>query len=229
MSVLKIILAAIKRDSSYLIGAILTFAALFFLFVQHDWQSRLTNNLNENSTPDLPDFSLVSNSQQRNKLLFDYLRPKIEKENNKIKYKQALLVSILNNMESESYHVSSNSKKLHKLAKEFGLEAVGIKDNIDELKSRIDIVPTSLILAQAANENDWRVSRFSSQTAIADYLSDLNSLETYIDFRNIRAGLRRRGQRVTAIKLAHGLMPYSENGQQYINKIIKTIKHNSLE
>ena len=159
MSFIKIILSAIGRDKSYLVGSIFTLFALVVLFSQHDWQSQPATEFQTNLTIDLPDFSSIANVQQKKSQFFAYLRPLVEKENQKIKYKQVLLASLLKNLKNESYHGSLKSKKLHKLAKEYGLESSQLDDKIDELISRIDMIPSSLVLAQAANESAVGVSQ----------------------------------------------------------------------
>jgi Bax protein len=265
MKIIGILLGAIKRDKSYLIGAVFTFAALFVLIVQHDWQSRPANVASLDFVTELPDFTAINDVQQKKAQFFAYLRPLVDKENNKIKYKKELLLSILTKIKTDSYHSGVNAKKLNKLAKEFGLKSENLQANIEELKSRIDIIPSSLVLAQAANESAWGTSRFATnannlfgqwcytagcglvpqkrntasqhevrkyasvQDSISSYMRNLNSHNAYTGLRDIRAGLRRRGQPITGVKLAHGLSSYSERGQDYVDELISMIKHNSLE
>ena len=52
---------------------------------------------------------------------------------------------------------TSEKNELQALAKRYGLES----ESIPELLKRVDIVPTSLILAQAADESGWGRSRFA--------------------------------------------------------------------
>jgi len=272
MVIVKSLLDAIKRDKSYLIGAILTGAILLVLLNEHDWQSRPIDVPAGGSAQefldfksDLPDFASISNVKEKKQQFFDYLRPLVEKENGKIQYKKAHLERLIKELERDSYHSTVTRKKLHKLAREFGMEIAKIESNLDELTSRIDIIPSSLVLAQAANESAWGTSRFATQAnnlfgqwcyskgcglapkkrhsdgqrearkynsiqaSIASYMRNLNSHKAYQDLRNIRAGLRRRGQLITGEKLAHGLSSYSERGQAYVKELISMIKHNGLE
>lgn len=163
MKIITIILDAIKRDKSYLIGAIFTVAALFFLFIQHDWQSKPEYLPTLDIKSDLPDFASIADVQQKKAQFFAYLRPLVDKENGKIKYKKELLFSLQQQIKNDGYHSGIGVKKLKKLAKEFGLESEGAQVNIEELKLRIDIIPASLVLAQAANESAWGTSRFATQ------------------------------------------------------------------
>lgn len=163
MKIISITLEAIKRDQSYLIAAIFTVAALFFLFIQHDWQSRPEYVASLDIKSDLPDFSAITDIEQKKSQFFNYLRPLVEKENRKIKYKQQLLASLQLEIEKDRYHSAISTKKLMKLANEYDLKSENIKKNLKELKLRIDIIPASLVLAQAANESAWGTSRFATQ------------------------------------------------------------------
>ncbi len=163
MKIIRIILDAIKRDKSYLIGAVFTLVALFFLFIQHDWQSRPDYVYSLDIKSDLPDFALIKDVRQKKAQFFAYLRPLVENENRKIKYKKQLLLSLQKQLKKDSYHSGISNKKLTKLAKEFGLKSEDIQSDIKELKLRIDIIPASLVLAQAANESAWGTSRFATQ------------------------------------------------------------------
>jgi len=265
MRIMTGLIDAIKRDKSYIIGAIITGAALMVLFLQHDWQSKPSVVGSLDISSDLPDFASIADVKQKKQQFFDYLRPLVEKENGKIQYKKAHLERLIKELESESYHSSITRKKLRKIARDFGLKSGQIESDIDELRRRVDIIPSSLVLAQAANESAWGTSRFarqannlfgqwcftkgcglvpqkrnsggqhevqkykSIQASIASYMRNLNSHQTYSDLRNVRAGLRRRGQIITGVKLAHGLSGYSERGQDYVNEVISMIQQNQLE
>ena len=265
MSIVKSVFEAIKRDKSYLIGAILTVGILLLLMSQHNWQSRPLSGDSEPFKSDLPNFAAINDVKQKKQQFIDYLRPLIEKENGKIQYKKAHLERLISELESRSYHSAITRKKLYKLANEYGIEKEQLESNLDELSSRIDIIPVSLVLAQAANESAWGTSRFASkgnnlfgqrcydkgcgfvakkhrpnghyemrkydsiQASISSHMRHLNSHKTYKRLRDIRAGLRRRGQLITGEKLAHGLSSYSERGQAYVKELISTIQNNGLE
>jgi len=265
MSIVKSVFEAIKRDKSYLVGAILTLSVLLLLMSQHNWQSRPLPGDSEPFKSELPNFAAINDVEQIKQQFFDYLRPLIEKENGKIQYKKAHLERLISELESGSYHSALTRKKLYKLAREYGMEKEQLESHFDELVSRIDIIPTSLVLAQAANESAWGTSRFairgnnlfgqwcyekgcglvlkkrrtngyyemrkydSIQATISSHMRNLNSDKAYKRLRDIRAGLRRRGQLITGEKLAHGLSSYSKRGQAYVKELISTIQSNGLE
>lgn len=60
---------------------------------------------------------------------------------------------------------SKDREVLEKLSHSYGLKKLGFKQNRDwqALLNRVDIVPLSLVLAQAANESGWGNSRFAKQ------------------------------------------------------------------
>jgi len=93
-----------------------------------------------------PDFSQIKETKQRKIAFFNYLLPMIEKENKKIKL---LRVSIKNNQ--------LNKTQINKLIKKYRLK----KTTKKALLNAIDIIPSSMVLAQAAIESNWGRSRFS--------------------------------------------------------------------
>ncbi|MDQ7050425.1 MAG: glucosaminidase domain-containing protein [Enterobacterales bacterium] len=115
---------------------------------------------------ELPDFASIKDVKQKKKQFFAYLRPMIEKSNNKVKYKRALLDSLLDQRNKDSAHGALWQKKLRKLAIEFSViksssQKALTNADIEQLKIRIDIIPSALVLAQAANESAWGTSRFA--------------------------------------------------------------------
>ena len=135
--------------------------------------------------------------------------------------------------------------------------------DISELKIRMDIVPVSLAIAQAAIESGWGTSRFALEgnalygqwtwsdnglkplendddqnhkvmrfkiltASIKAYKKNLNTHSGYIEFREARANLRNRNERVTGLKLTQYLDKYAATGMDYTKKIELTIKKNSL-
>lgn len=115
--------------------------------------------------PDLPDFSEFERVDEKKKAFFEFLLPLIEAENQRIGVlREALL------------HIASQQKKLTDRQKHWLLELavyyrviandastdhIDMSWLIDELVLRVDQVPPSLALAQAANESAWGTSRFA--------------------------------------------------------------------
>ena len=95
----------------------------------------------------------IENSKKRKSLFIKIILPLILEENNRILLDRKRLFSILNK--------NKNSKKeinwLRTKFKQYGV----LNKDIPTLKVRMDIVPVSLALAQAAKETGWGTSRFA--------------------------------------------------------------------
>ena len=95
----------------------------------------------------------IENSKKRKSLFIQIILPLILEENNLILLDRKKLFSILNK--------NKNSKKeINWLNRKFRQYGVLNKD-IPTLKVRMDIVPVSLAIAQAAKETGWGTSRFA--------------------------------------------------------------------
>ena len=88
----------------------------------------------------------IESTVVRKEVFFNYLLPVIHKKNAEI---VALRNAISNN--------ELNDNQLNDLAKKYRVET----PSKEELLKVIDILPPSLVLAQAANESDWGRSRFA--------------------------------------------------------------------
>ena len=93
-----------------------------------------------------PSFDSIESTVVRKEVFFNYLLPVIHKKNAEI---LALRNAISNN--------ELNDNQLNDLAKKYRVEI----PSKEELLKVIDILPPSLVLAQAANESDWGRSRFA--------------------------------------------------------------------
>ena len=96
-----------------------------------------------------PNFDEIESTIVRKEVFFNYLLPVIHRKNSEILELREL---ILNNALSEL--------ELMKLIKQYRIEAPFSKDDILQA---IDILPPSLVLAQAANESNWGRSRFAKK------------------------------------------------------------------
>jgi len=94
-----------------------------------------------------PSFNSIEDTSVRKEVFFNYLLPAIYEKNAEI---IALRESIVNN--------ELSSSELDKLATKYRLKKPA---TIEDLLTVIDILPPSLVLAQAANESNWGRSRFA--------------------------------------------------------------------
>ena len=95
----------------------------------------------------------IENTKKRKSLFIQIILPLILEENNLILIDRKKLFSILNK--------NKNSKKeknwLNRKFKQYGV----LNQDIATLKVRMDIIPVSLAIAQAAKETGWGTSRFA--------------------------------------------------------------------
>ena len=81
--------------------------------------------------------------------------PLIVKENNKIRVDRKRLFTILN----KNSNTDIEKKWLEKKYKQYGVR----KNDLPTLKVRMDEIPVSLAIAQAAKETGWGTSRFAQE------------------------------------------------------------------
>ena len=65
--------------------------------------------------------------------------------------------------------------------------------------------------------------------SVRGYFLNLSSHPAYEDFRKLRADLRSRGEPLTSLALADGLIRYSERGQEYVDTLKGMIRVNRLD
>ena len=74
------------------------------------------------------------------------------------------------------------------------------------------------------------VARFESiEDAVRAYLHNINTFPRYKTLRTIRAELREASRRITGVRLADGLLAYSERRQAYVEEVKSMIRQNELE
>lgn len=127
----------------------------------------------------------------------------------------------------------------------------------EEIFKRVDLIPLSMIMAQGAIESSWATSRFASEgnnlfgiwtwdsnglvpldrddnkdhrvarydsilDSVRAYLLTLNRLPAYRHFRELRKSTR------NPLKLADGLLNYSERRDVYVWEVKNFIQYNNL-
>ena len=95
----------------------------------------------------------IESTKKRKNLFIQIILPLVVEENNKIKLDRKKLFSILN----KNNNSDIEKKWLNKKFKQYGV----LNKDLSTLKVRMDIVPTSLAIAQAAKETGWGTSRFA--------------------------------------------------------------------
>ena len=95
----------------------------------------------------------IENSKKRKDLFIKIVLPLILEENSRISLDRKRLFAILN----KNNNSESEKKWLEEKFNQYGV----IKNDLSTLKIRMDIIPVSLAIAQAAKETGWGTSRFA--------------------------------------------------------------------
>ncbi len=95
----------------------------------------------------------IQSVKKRKELFIQIVLPLILEENNKILLDRKKLFAILN----KNNNSKSENEWLNKKFKQYGVT----KKDIQTLKRRMDIIPPSMAIAQAAKETGWGTSRFA--------------------------------------------------------------------
>ena len=101
------------------------------------------------------EIKMIENTKKRKEFFIQIILPLILKENNNIRLDRKRLFSIIN---------KNNNSKLERkwLDKKFKQYGIPSKD-LSILKIRMDEIPVSLAIAQAAKETGWGTSRFAQE------------------------------------------------------------------
>jgi len=198
----------------------------------------------------------IENSMKRKEFFIQIVLPLIIKENNIIKKDRRTLFEIINKSNNTTVELNWLKKKY----KQYGVKF----QDLSTLKIRMDEIPVSLAIAQAAKETGWGTSRFAQegnalfgqwtwsgeglkpkdaeegadhkvmkfnilQASVRAYQRNLNTHQTYKDFRKARAELRDSKKPLDSIKLSVYLNKYAETGNQYVEVLQKIIIQNKLQ
>jgi len=98
---------------------------------------------------------MIENTKQRKDFFIQIVLPLILKENNNIRLDRKRLFSIIN----KSNNTKLEKKWLDKKYKQYGVPS----KELSILKIRMDEIPVSLAIAQAAKETGWGTSRFAQE------------------------------------------------------------------
>ncbi len=101
------------------------------------------------------EIKLIENTEKRKEFFIQIILPLILKENNNIRLDRKRLFSIIN----KSNNTNLEKKWLEKKYKQYGIPS----RDLSILKIRMDEIPVSLAIAQAAKETGWGTSRFAQE------------------------------------------------------------------
>jgi Bax protein len=101
------------------------------------------------------EIKMIENTKKRKEFFIQIVLPLVLKENNNIRLDRKRLFKIIN----KSSNTNLEKKWLNKKYKQYGIPS---KD-LSTLKIRMDEIPVSLAIAQAAKETGWGTSRFAQE------------------------------------------------------------------
>ena len=198
----------------------------------------------------------IQSTKEKKKLFLEIILPLVLEENNRIKLDRKKLFTILN----KNNNTKNEIRWLNKKFKQYGV----MKKDLATLKVRMDVIPVSLALAQAAKETGWGTSRFAIEgnalfgqwtwsgegikpagadseetthkvmkfkvlkASVRAYQRNLNTHNSYREFRSARAIMRDNDEELNSLILANYLDKYAATGKDYTVIIKKIIQQNSL-
>jgi Bax protein len=237
----------------------------FYQTLDYDWM-QLDDGIPPFILESIPaDINKSVSTSAKKRVFFMGLLPMILLANQEIEQEREEILQILERHRARDLK-AGDRQRLEKISKRYGLRGRPLIDHRarSRLLQRVDTVPPSLVLAQAANESAWGTSRFarlgnnifgewtfkpgtgivptgrpageiyevrkfqSIYESIRSYMNNLNRHVAYRQLRKIREELRRKGQPVTGMALAKGLLKYSQRGEEYILEIQAMIHQNKL-
>lgn len=113
----------------------------------------------------IPNFSAIENVQNKKDTFFDFMLPIIRRANDAIRKERQLVYRFEQRLQSGRGLSEKDAEQLAELARKYRLQTEKNSDqkNIELLLERIDTIPASLALAQAANESAWGTARFARE------------------------------------------------------------------
>lgn len=107
----------------------------------------------------LPDFNQYKDLKQKKNHFFEYLRPLADKANQEVMHDRLKLIAL----KKQSNLSQSDINWLKKTALAYKVKKTSQAAEINALLNRVDIIPSSMLLAQAAHESAWGSSRFARE------------------------------------------------------------------
>lgn len=192
----------------------------------------------------LPDLSGLAVASDRRALFIKALLPLILAENQRIEADRARLAALAAQINGPDAPAPDDAEFLRALGQRYDTRP----DDFAELLRRVDIIPVSMAIAQAAVESGWgtsygarimqalfgqmagtRLRAFPDlPSAVEAYVLNLNRHRAYTRFRQARAQMRERGE-FDVLELVAQLAGYSELGEAYTRYLRGLMRENDLQ
>lgn len=228
-------------------------AKLLTLFDAHDYDTALEGDVPSVFLERLPqDLTHAVASQERKGIFVRSVLPHLLHVNAHILETRQRVLKLAGRVEAGDL-TDDDRAFVAAVLTEFRLERWSLPD----LLKRVDIVPPSLALAQAAEESGWGTSNLAREgnalfgmvmwvrdadgrtvrrqrpyadlaEGVASYVRNLNTHGAYAGFRDLRARLRLTGKPISGPDLMAALGRYSERGQDYVRSVNSLLAYNNL-
>lgn len=146
----------------YILVLLLFFVPVLFLLKERDMKEVSEQPILP-SESEMPDFTAIVDIELKKQVFFDYFEPFIDVVNARIIEDRERILAIRNKVALGNRLTSGDRRYLESLAERYELEADNLRSEefLNVLLRRVDKIPASLALAQAANESAWGTSRFA--------------------------------------------------------------------
>ncbi len=111
-----------------------------------------------------PRFQQYQCCQRQETGVFDFLRPAVQKQNRIIAEERKFLEQVQKHLQNQHQLNDAEQYRIQRLAEkyQYAMRAID-SDSINKLLRRVDVIPESMVLIQAANETGWGSSRFARE------------------------------------------------------------------
>jgi len=111
----------------------------------------------------MPDFGSILDVNEKKETFFDFMEPFVDDVNARIMQERQRLLGIMEELKKGGFPEDSEMRFLSTLSEKYELDTDDLLDPdfLALLLRRVDKIPASLALAQAANESAWGASRFA--------------------------------------------------------------------
>lgn len=141
------------------------FAALLLKYLRVDDEVALESEDTDNVVHELPDFEAITDVDLKKQTFFNFLHDYVERQNERVSLTRAHLQHLAEILNNEGVLSEQERDELEQIAQTYRMRDTELDDGslVAELLVRVDIIPDSIILAQAANESAWGTSRFAKE------------------------------------------------------------------
>ncbi|WP_394221018.1 glucosaminidase domain-containing protein [Alteromonas gracilis] len=114
------------------------------------------------ATKPVPNFAAYTNVKEKKEAFFNYLRPEVEKQNAYLLTLRHYIQTLYRKALADSSLSDEDMARLEWLEEEYRVKPTQpLKTKLLALLQKIDVLPSELVLVQAANESAWGTSRFA--------------------------------------------------------------------